>query len=68
MTNTKLTWEQEIDEMADYKQGIYFDKTFLKSFIKKVEQEAYERGQNDNAKLNEFMYGTGFIDKEYYKP
>lgn len=40
-------------------------RKFIKAFILKVEQEAYERGQQDCAELNMKMYGTGFIKKKF---
>lgn len=46
MTNNTPKWENELNEMADHNQMVFIDKTFLKVFIQKVHDEAYERGYN----------------------
>lgn len=82
MTNTKPTWEDEFNkEFVSNCGGEKFSlpckitqcathhayTECIKDFIQKIEQEAYERGQRDNAELNMMIYGDAFIDKKYYK-
>ncbi len=67
MTNTKPTWRDEWDKLEmNYccKIPDYF-LDVLRESLKKVHDEAYERGQQDCAELNMRMYGTGFIKKKF---
>lgn len=50
MTNTKPTWEEEFEEIKD---SLWTWEDW-KSFIQKVERDAYERG-----------YGKGWEDEVY---